>query len=233
MPLIKYNEMPPGGYPYVQAETGMKFPAMIPFRNQAKAIMAHRQANKLQRSSLEECEEDLDLYTCQRIGNDPRYCIDRSVKKNFLPKAEPSPQHFLRRVAERAAEGTSKLANGVRVLSDWVGDGMKPVSLEKAEARASVCKGCRYNELGHGAAMLTERAAQYIHEQMNHKAGENLAVSDEDKLGTCDVCYCNLPLKVWVPWKTISDRTPKKMMEKFPDHCWIKTEKPEPTNPLR
>lgn len=89
MPRIaKMNVLPPGGYKYVQPETGMQFDGNTLFRAQARLIATHRKANSLPRSSREEVEEDLMAYTCQRV---PGICIDGSPAKSSAPPANGNP----------------------------------------------------------------------------------------------------------------------------------------------
>lgn len=72
--LIKPNELPPGGFSYIQTDTGMRFDGMRSFKEVCIEIKKHRLANNLKRASMTEIAEDLDKYTCGRLGNDPRWC---------------------------------------------------------------------------------------------------------------------------------------------------------------
>lgn len=83
--LIRTDIFPPGGYPFFQPETDYKFKGMTDFETQARLISAHRKGNNLARSTLAECLEDLDAYTCARIGNDPRFCY--TMTPNQRPTA--------------------------------------------------------------------------------------------------------------------------------------------------
>lgn len=42
----------------------------------AKALSAFRSANRIPRSSVPECFEDVSLYTCARIGGMSTWCVD-------------------------------------------------------------------------------------------------------------------------------------------------------------
>jgi GT2 family glycosyltransferase/ADP-heptose:LPS heptosyltransferase len=59
-----------------------------------------------------------------------------------------------------------------------------------------------------------------------HVAAKNelaLTTPDDDKLQTCAVCSCHLPLKVWVPLEKVLRDT---SVHGLPPHCWIVNEKP-------
>lgn len=75
--LITYSPMPPGQFPYVQTEgITHKFPGDCDIMLQAKRVHDFRKGNNLPRKSLEECLEDIDRYTCARLGNDPLFCTE-------------------------------------------------------------------------------------------------------------------------------------------------------------
>ena len=65
--LRKYDFNVPGGYRYVQPETGMKFDGNTLFKPQVKAILTHRKANNLTRTTWDEVADDLEAYTCARM----------------------------------------------------------------------------------------------------------------------------------------------------------------------
>lgn len=68
----------PGGYPYQQpAPKPHYFKAeSYDLKQQAIIVSQYRLANGLPRSSLAETMEDIDAYTCQRLGGNPRWCFD-------------------------------------------------------------------------------------------------------------------------------------------------------------
>lgn len=65
--IARMNVHPPGGYKYVQPETGMKFSGNELFRSQCRLILAHRKGNALERATLEQVSADLVAYTCARV----------------------------------------------------------------------------------------------------------------------------------------------------------------------
>lgn len=74
----------PGGYPYVDPRTNMRFDGMeADFSEQVQKIIRHRTANPKiyppaegKFLSTEFVADELDVYQCQRFGNDPKYCSD-------------------------------------------------------------------------------------------------------------------------------------------------------------
>lgn len=79
--------MPAGGFPFTDPKTGMKFAGMeATFKQQVHKIVMHRLANPLkyptsepEKFSTEHVAAELDLYTCQRLGNSPNFCTDGSI----------------------------------------------------------------------------------------------------------------------------------------------------------
>ena len=49
---------------------------MVGFDITAAAIFQHRRGNNLKGDTVEQVIADLEAYTCQRLGFDPRYCTD-------------------------------------------------------------------------------------------------------------------------------------------------------------
>jgi hypothetical protein len=54
-----------------------KFPDIgLDINEQAKLIASFRKSNAFPRATFTEAFDDLNLYTCQRLGCDPQYCSD-------------------------------------------------------------------------------------------------------------------------------------------------------------
>jgi hypothetical protein len=107
---------------------------------------------------------------------------------------------------------------GIRILSDWVGDGGVVVSKEQAQLRADTCLGCNENKAGWVAV---EAVASAIREQVELKNDLDLRVEGEKSLHTCAVCVCPIKLKVWTPIEYCVKYMAKQEKEQFPSHCWI------------
>lgn len=121
-------------------------------------------------------------------------------------------------------EQISKLLNGATILSEWIGDGAHPVHTGLAQSRADTCAACVKNVRGHWWNQSTDKLADTIRSYIEVKNHIGLRVFGEEKLGTCDVCQCNLPLKVHVPIVHIHAHTSDDTISKFPSNCWITKE---------
>lgn len=234
MPLKTITTLPPGGFPYVQPGTGMKFNGMVPFNQQVGAILGHRRGNNLPGADSQTVATDLDAYTCQRLGNDPRFCIDLTQKKTSSnPPQVPDAPH---------AGAVASLLAGARVIKDaWLGEGREPVDAVLAQRRADTCvKECSadpqtdkehsHNRIGGFFNKVKAVVAQAVLEQRRIKTRLGLKVEGEDKLGTCDICGCNNELRVWTPMETILEHAVVPL-ENYPKHCFMRIENQKPTTP--
>lgn len=228
MPLKNTSTVPPGGWRYEQPVTGFKLNSMSGFLDACKELLNHRRSNQLPRASINECAEDIDAATCQRIGHDPYWCIDPAQKKTGQPLWQSAAN-----VLHAAARAINTASTGAQILLEWLGSGGKPVSQELAQARANVCiNDCSdpqrqnhcYNRPPQFFQKINAAVAKAILEQRREKENLGLKVENEEKLHTCQICECHSPLKVWVPMDIIMARTKPEIFQKFPDYCWMKTE---------
>lgn len=111
------------------------------------------------------------------------------------------------------------------VLKSWLGDGGTPVSKPLAEDRAKVCEICNLNVSPKWwEATVVDPVAVAIRVALGVKEGMSLSLPNDDKLNMCKACGCCNQLHAWTPLQHIIGHTSPETMEKFPDHCWIKTE---------
>lgn len=95
--LIRQNgAMIPGGYPFMDPRTGMKFDGFDAggFSDQVNRIIRHRTANPRiypptdgKWLNFEEVTIELELYQCMRLGYDKRYCSDPAVSEEVAAAA--------------------------------------------------------------------------------------------------------------------------------------------------
>lgn len=78
--LRSYEQSPPGGYCF--EEPGFKRRCFPVIEDLARAISQSRAANGRPRSSIQDSLRDADTYQCQRLGNNPTYCITCSGSPN-------------------------------------------------------------------------------------------------------------------------------------------------------
>src|ERR1044071_5844521 len=74
--LRSYEESPPGGYPYTQRR-GIKrnFPSVPVIEEQPRIVADFRAGNGIPRATIAEALEDIDAWTCWRLGNMRQYCV--------------------------------------------------------------------------------------------------------------------------------------------------------------
>ena|ERR1017187_1994802 len=113
-------------------------------------------------------------------------------------------------------ERVSKIANGAKVLADWLGHGGSPVEKELAQSRANVCLTCPKNVKDWP---FLESVAEAIKQQVALKNHLQLRVSGEKQLHACQICSCVIKLKVHVPIEMI--KPDENERELYPDYCWL------------
>jgi hypothetical protein len=221
MPLKTITNFPPGGFTYTQPETKMEFRQYLPLRDQAAAVADHRKANALPRATLSEAMQDIENWTCQRLNNDPEWCIAPAQKKT-------SPLlRFGKRLVEAvavAAESVEKAAVGARIIYEWWGEGGRPVDPALAQSRADICLGCPKNSTEKTwLSGLSENAR----EQLQLRSNLKMTVNREEELGVCTVCECPLKLKVHTPLEHLAPNTPEGVLadlDKVDGPCWLRDE---------
>lgn len=114
------------------------------------------------------------------------------------------------------------------IISDWLGEGGRPVHPDHSQKRADVCLKCPKNNTSVSFESRFKGAvAAKIKRLIEIKNQMNLRVNGEKSLGVCDVCECVLKLKAHVPIKHIVENMDDVTMNDFPDDCWQKTEAKE------
>ncbi len=84
--LKRTDQVPPGSFPYEQTQgIRRKFEATSDIDAQAHLIADFRKANGLERATVEEAAQDVDVYTCQRLGNMSEFCRDTEGKPYTPP----------------------------------------------------------------------------------------------------------------------------------------------------
>lgn len=117
----------------------------------------------------------------------------------------------------RAVERVKNTAQGVRILSEWLGDGGTPVDRSVAQHRLDACLHCLHNKPTKPDS-IEKAVAEVIIEQEQTRHDMAMILQGEANAGTCEVCGCYLKLKVWVPLSYLGDR-------EMPDKCWISQER--------
>ena len=217
MNMAEFNRhvFPSGGWQFRQAQTGWTNPhAMVGFDASVKAIIQHRLANKAITAKHKlathpaAVADELETFTRLRCG------IPVQAPPSFF---QQSSSHLPSRVVAVAGH-IKRAAQGAAVILDWLTSGGAPVAQELAEKRAATCVACPKNVPGD---WYTVKPAEIIKATLEARKDLKLETSQGEKLKSCDVCKCLMPLKVFTPLAFILSHTKPEVMNEFPSNCWI------------
>lgn len=208
------HEIPPGGWQFLQPQTGWWAPTPVAstFDQTVQLIIRHRLANgpiaaKFNLSiDPERVGNELEQYTRLRLGIPAISSPPKPVPSLPLP------------LAGEAVADIKKAAQGTAVVLDWLMSGGKPVEQDLANKRAAVCVSCPRNVPGR---WFTTAPAELIRSTLSARSDLKLETPVDDKLQSCDVCKCLMRLKVWTPLQYILEKTKPATLAEFPSHCWI------------
>jgi hypothetical protein len=200
MALINsFRDVPPGGWKYVQPETGVWFHSDT-FDSLVAKIKPHREYKGI---SVENLELDVQRQLCIRL--DPGHC-------------RPEPGEDYRPVKDLTASLTTGMALSLtKAVTAFLASGDPLVDKTEAERRAAICRGCPLNK----PASLCSCSAVY-------KIVEALVPKDR-KLGgisVCMACGCSLQAKANLPMSAITASLPPDLV--VPPWCWQKETPPPP-----
>lgn len=126
-----------------------------------------------------------------------------------------------------------KVANfyhGAKTIFDLWKNG-QVVSKELAQNRADTCLAKRGKSFHcpHNSSKYKpiESAAKFFKAEIERKNRIGLVVKGERRLHVCDICWCDLKIKIHVPIKKLIEETNPKTLEQFrekADYCWILNE---------
>lgn len=226
MPLKTRKTLPAGGLFFYEARTGWSPMAMLDFDTTVKLIIEHRMANPRFKGQwsldFETVANELDLQTCQHLaskGLSEQFCIGENGV-SFQTAPAPVPQGLGQKLRESVAVA-KKYVTGVKVITDWLGDGADPVTSMEATRRSSICSACPKNKPGSYGDFFAEEAADLIRKQIAIKHDMNLKTSNDESLGVCSACLCPLKLKVWAPLFHIKKHLKQDAKADLDKACWI------------
>lgn len=192
MALIKgFRDVPPGGWRYVQPETGVRFYSDT-FEELFSQVRVHRAYKGFPTDTL---SEDIQRQLC--TGLTPEHC-----------KAEEGEDY--RPVVDVTSSLTTEMALSVsKAIVAFLATGGEFVDKGEAERRAAICRGCPFNK----PAKLCSCSFAY-------KAIESLIPADRRHPGisVCMVCGCSLQAKANLPLSVIAASLPAGMQ--LPSWCW-------------
>lgn len=205
-------------------------PLQFTFEQQVNNILAMRKQNprfKLATDYLTVAKE-LEAYTCARLGEHPKFCTGGTQKKTLATSSNPLPKTQVEDAADASVDPSA--------LIEWLGAGARPVEQQLANVRASTCRYCPKNsksefcpELERMSWMswITGQIASVLKKYSSMKHRMKLATPDDEWLGKCLACRCELPLKCWVPIGHIVDNMGPETSAAIAkvSSCWINTER--------
>lgn len=233
--LKSRNSFPPGGFQWVEAQTGWQPQNWMSFEQVVQALIAHRKANAwiAKQNNLptdyNSVANQVDEYNAAR-------CLAHPGWEHFVGSAEPpktwSPSAFqLRRRVESAAGAVRRTAAGVKLVAEWLGDGLRPVENALAEKRAGVCVTCPENGDPDWLQKVDAALAAEIKTMVEMRNDLKLSTIHDQNLHTCKVCDCYLRLKVHTPIDHIKNNMPKDVLAKLSQVrtstkavCWVMAE---------
>jgi len=214
---------PPYGFQFLQPETGQTTPFTGSFNYVVEQTMILRQANPFLcerhgwRTDAAGVEYDVEQYNVARMiaGGWLDFII-----QDDAPVAAPAQKKTT--IPFGSAVGSVKrVAAGVAVLVEWLGNGAKPVDHVLADRRASVCATCPKNDGGDFTKYFTQPIADKIRTQLEIRGDLQLRTPHDEKLTICSACDCPLKLKVWVPLEHVLAHTSEDTKTKLDPRCWI------------
>lgn len=234
MAQLKNRQMQiPNGLRFLQPETGWQSPRQASFDVIVRALIAHRRS----RPDLVQKHNwslDYDMVAAEVDAFNARLC-ERHGWLNYIntpntemlpPPKSKAPPLQERKLLDAAAGRAKKIWTGVRTISDFIASGAPTVDQKLAEQRAAICAACPHNGKGDFTSWFTAPAAGAIKRQIEAMQERKITTSQDDKLGTCDICYCAMRVKVHFPIEFIAAHTSGEVMDEFRKvpHCWVHKE---------
>jgi hypothetical protein len=220
--LKSRQQSPINGFQFVQPEISPNPMKTWDFRGLVDQVINQRRANPRFQLPTERAavENEVDEQNAMRMLS------IRGGENYITHDALPAPPPFYNPPQRRRAVAAAgdNLANGVRVLADWLGEGGVPVAKELAESRAAICAVCPKNGKGDWTARFTGPVAAVIRKQLAIKNDMSLTTAHDNELGVCDACGCQLSLKVWAPIKHIAAHLTDEVKAKLDPGCWVTSE---------
>lgn len=219
--LKSRSQCPINGFHYNQPQTGAAFMSWG-FEDLCQQVQSHRKGNPRFSLSLDmdEIRAEVDFVNATRMLSIPG-------GEAYIITDEPSPpKSRLRspRSFPAAVAGARKVAAGVGVLLDWLGNGGVPVSAEKAQIRAEACATCPKNKQGDLTSWFTVPASELLKKQIEVRNDMKLATIYDDRLGVCEACACPLKLKVHTGLDHIREHMTPEIQAELDIKCWILAE---------
>lgn len=129
------------------------------------------------------------------------------------------------------AGAVRRTASGVALITQWLGQSLRPVDHELAEKRALTCLNCQHNSDPTWFSKLTGAIAGEVKALLEVKNDLRLSTSVDSKLHFCDICLCALSLKCHSPIELILKNSEASVLKKHSEveiiggkRCWVTEE---------
>lgn len=207
MPRLKFsNEVPPGGFWYLQRETALRIEGDS-VKDVTNKTIAHRKYKGLTPTDYATVVLEVERQICARLGE--HHCKKEGPDDPWQPLTLKSTMMKVGNVFAFS-----------RAAFEWFSSGRELVPREKAEARAKGCASCPLNW------PLTGCKCGKIIKLISRAVPADKQFSS---LGVCMVCECSLPAKVWLPRNVVEASNAGRKLS-FPQDgsCWQHNESTEP-----
>lgn len=230
MRLKNRNHSIPGGFAYLQSETGFEAPKNLSFSSVVDAVVKHRLGNQWLAkkhgwsTNWDAVADEVDSYNALRMQSNPKWHHFLDADTGGASSVGPFSFPRLSQHANAVAGAVRKTAAGISVLLAWTGSGGRVVKQELAQQRAEVCKLCPLNQDGNFWQKIDAEFGKQLKLIIGIKNDLKLKVEGEDKLKSCTGCDCWIPTKIWTPISHILSHTPDEIKKSLDPSCWITAE---------
>lgn len=195
--LTDTRTAPPGGWRYVQPETGADISAMS-LPELVERVQQHRRYMRVGSVELSDLIGDIERQLCGKL--EPRFC-----------RAEPGEVH--EPIVDLPGGLTaSRVAAGTIAFVAFLKGGGKIVDKAESGGRAKICRGCPYNRNADGCG-----ACNVLYSAIEAGIPKDRREPD---IRSCAVCGCALKAKVLMPREVLNASI--RPGTRFPAHCWAK-----------
>lgn len=194
--MIDTRTAPPGGWRYVQPETGAELIAPS-YPELLERVASHRGYKGVGSLVLLEMAADVERQICS--GIEGRFCRAEEGEDH-----NPIPDHH-------GGLTVSKIVAASIAFVAFVKSGAKFVDKATSGSRAAICRGCRFNRTPDGCGSCNAL----------FKVIEAAIPKDrlEPGIKACVACGCALRAKVLMPAEVIEASNAGKDV-RYPAHCW-------------
>lgn len=195
---------PPGGWRYVDTVSNYTFDSDYnSFDDLVSHVVEYRVQNGIDVPA--DIQFQIECWLCAQPDMD-RYCMEA------FSRSKRTPGQYLR----GAKAAARMIANPGAVL---VPQGI-------AEKRAAICVNCPYNKLSQDDSRLRRYSDKFVARQIGSPKKTQL----DDKLFTCEICSCQLRVKVHISQEIVKSSLDKEEVVRLPHgtpglngeplYCW-------------